>query len=258
MIVNLNGKIIDEKRAHLSVCSDAFLRGFAVFETLRTYRKQLFRAEDHLGRLYISADVIGLNPKWKLAKVAEELAKTVVRTRSRESRVRVVLTATDLIVYVEPIKEKPDTFYRKGVKLVSYAGKRNTPRAKVIGDSFCFLANRHAQNSGAYESILVDPSTYVRECAYANIFWVNGGKLFTTNKEILFGITRETVIELADSCIFKGIKYSGLLRADEVFITQTSSGILPVSTIDGHTVGTGRPGPVTRQLMRKFKKLTWG
>ncbi len=80
----------------------------------------------------------------------------------------------------------------------------------------------------------------------------------TTNKAILFGITRETVIELAGECTFEGIKYKSLLSADEVFITQTTSGILPVIEIDGQKIGDGHPGPVTKKLMNDFQKLVWG
>lgn len=258
MIINLNGKITNEKHACLPVTSPALLSGFAVFETLRTYNKQLFRPDDHLGRLYISADIINLKPKWKLKSVREELDKVITLSRYKESRVRVALTPADLVIYVESLKEKPAEYYKKGIKLVSYAGKRNCPRAKILGDAFCYLAHKYAEHVGAYEAILVDPSNYVRECAYANIFWVNGETLYTTNKEILFGITRETVIDLADhDCFFKGINYRSLLRADEVFITQTSSGILPVSEIDGHKIGSGCPGVYTKRLMKAFSQLVW-
>lgn len=257
MIVNLNGTITDEKKAKLPVVSPSFLNGFGVFETMRTYNKKLFHPTDHLGRLYISADVIELKPKWKLKKVNEELEKTMTLSRYRESKVRLILTKEDMVISIESLKEKPKEYYRKGVKLVSYAGKRNCPRAKKIGDTFCFLAQRHAKESSAYEAILVDPSMFVRECAYANIFWVNGGELYTTNKEILFGITREVVTGLVDKCHYKGITYRQLLRADEVFITQTTSGILPVIAIDGNKIGHGHPGEITRKLMHRFNQIVW-
>lgn len=91
------------------------------------------------------------------------------------------------------------------------------------------------------------------------MFWVKNGKVYTTNKDILFGITRETVVELADKEIeFDGIKYKNIIDADEVFITQTTSGILPAVEIDGQRIGSGRPGPVTKKLMAKLDKLVKG
>ena len=258
MIISINGKIVPKTKATISVTDEAFLFGYAVFETIRTYKGKVFRLDDHLGRLYISADIIGFKPKWDIKKTYEAVGMTLAKSKWQESKIRVILTKTDLIVMVEQIEEKAKAMYEDGVKLVSFLGKRNVPHAKSLADAFCYLAKQHALSCGAYEAVLVDQKTYVRECAYANIFWVNGGELYSTNKEILFGMTRETVVELHGNCQFEGITINSLLDADEVFITQTTSGILPVVEIDGHRIGTGKPGAETKKLMKKFDKLVWG
>ncbi len=259
MIVSIDGKIVDEKNAVMPVATEAFLFGFAVFETIRTYNKKVFRLDDHIARLYVSADVIGLKTKWTFKKTYEAIAKVLGKSKFKEEKVRVILTKKHLIIMVEKLQEKPESFYKKGVKLVSFLGKRNMPRAKVLADVFTYLAKHHALSCGAYEALLVDSKKfYIRECAYANIFWVNDGKLHATNKNILFGITRDTVVELAEECKFEGIKLKTLLNADEVFITQTTSGLLPVVEIDGHKIGGGRPGPYTKKMMKKFTKIVWG
>lgn len=259
MVISINGKIVDEKKASISVTSEAFLYGFAVFETIRTYNKKVFRLDDHLARLYVSADIIGIKPEWDFKKTYETVGKTLEHAaRWKEAKIKVILSAEDLIVIIDKLKEKPENMYKEGVKCVSFHGKRNLPHAKKLADMFSYVAKEYAESCGAYESILVDEKTYVRECAYANIFWVNGGELYSTNKEILFGITRETVAELAGKCNFEGIKFKSLLNADEVFITQTTSGILPVTQINGQKIGNGKPGPVTRSLTKKFEKLVWG
>lgn len=259
MIISINGKITDEKKASIPVVSEAFLFGYAVFETVRTYNKKVFRLDDHLARLYVSADIMGFKPKWTFKKTYEEVVKILGYSRKwKEAKVRVILCKNNLIIMVEKIQEKPAEMYKNGVKCVSFQGKRNLPHAKKLADSFSYVAKQYAESCGAYEAIFVDQKIYVRECAYANIFWVNGGELYSTNKEILFGITRETVIELAGKCNFEGIKFSSLLHADEVFITQTTSGILPVTEINGQKIGDGRPGPVTKDLMKKLNKLVWG
>lgn len=259
MIISINGKIVDEKKAYVSVTSEAYLYGYAVFETIRTYNKKVFRLDDHLARLYVSADIIGFKPKWEFKDTYEVVVKTLEENkRWKETKIRVILSKDDLVVMVEKLKEKPEEMYKNGVKCVSFHGKRNLPHAKKLADIFSYVAKQYAESCGAYESILVDSKTYVRECAYANIFWVNGGEVYSTNKEILFGITRETVVELAENCIFEGIKFKSLLHADEIFITQTTSGILPVTEINGQKIGNGKPGPVTKSLMKKFEKLVWG
>jgi branched-chain amino acid aminotransferase len=259
MVISVNGKIVDEKKACVSVTSEAYLYGYAVFETIRTFKKKVFRLDDHLARLYVSADIIGFKPKTDFKETYEIVVKTLEQcTRWREAKIKVILSSDDLIIIVDKLKEKPKKMYTDGVKCVSFHGKRNLPHAKKLADVFSFVAKNYAESCGAYEAILVDPKTYVRECAYANIFWVNGGEVYTTNKEILFGITRETVVELAGNCKFEGIKFKSLLNADEIFITQTTSGILPVTEINGQKIGNGKPGPVTKKLMKKFEKLVWG
>lgn len=258
MIISINGKITDESRAKIPVTNEAFLFGTAVFETIRTYNGKVFRLDDHMARLYMSVDIMGFKPKWTYKKAYPEVVKVLGKSKWKDAKIRVILTKTDLIVMLEQLKEKPASMYKQGVKLVTFHGKRNVPYAKKLADAFCYLAKEHALSCGAYEALLVDPKTYVRECAYANIFWVNGEQVFSTNKEILFGITRETVVDLAENVSFQGIKYKTLLNADEIFITQTTSGILPVVEIDGRRIGTGRPGPVTKKLMKKFEKLVRG
>lgn len=259
MLVSINGKITDESKAKIPVTSDAFLYGYAVFETIRTYDRKIFRVNDHFGRLYMSAEIMGFKPKWVFKKAYAELVKVLEQVKWKEAKIRVILTKDDLIITAEQLKEKPKSMYEQGIKLVSFHGKRNIPHAKKLSDAFCFLAKQHANNCGAYEAMLVDSKTYVRECAYANVFWVKGDEIHTTNKNILFGITRETVIDLADRKVtFEGVKYKNILDSDEVFITQTTSRILPVVEIDGQRIGSGRPGPVTKKLMNKFEKLVWG
>ena len=259
MIISINGDISDEKKACIPVTSEAFLYGSAVFETIRTYNKKIFRLNDHLARLYMSAEIMGFRPKWIYKKTYTELCKVLENIKWSNAKIRVILTKKDIIITVEQLKEKPISMYVNGIKLVSFHGKRNIPHAKKLSDAFCFLAKQHAKNCRAYEALLVDAKTYVRECAYANVFWVKNGKIQTTNKDILFGITRETVVELADNKVeFDGIKYKNILDSEEVFITQTTSGILPVVEIDGQRIGSGRPGPITKKLMSKLDRLVRG
>lgn len=262
MIVSIDGKITDGKKACFPVISDAFLFGVAVFETIRTYNGRVFRLDDHLARLFVSADVISLKSPWTFKKVYKEVVNVLTKNKHKNVKIRIILTKRHLVVTVEKLSEKPEAFYKKGVKMVSFLGKRNIPRAKILADCFLHLAKKHAESCGAYESLLVDPKKfYIREGSYSNIFWVHNDELYATNKNILFGITRDTVVELAkmsSPCNFEGIKLKSLYGADEVFITQTTSGILPVVEIDGHKIGNGRPGSVTKKLMKEFNKLVWG
>ena len=240
----------------------------AVLETIRTYHQKPFRLDDHLARLFISADVIGLTSPWNAELAKREVEKVLngfLAENTGESKIRIILSEKDLAVTAEPLEEKPTEMYNDGVNLVTYVGSRENPHIKHPDDALSRLAKDYATAHGAYESLLVDAKGNVRECAYANVFWVNGGELYTTSKGILLGITRQTVMELAngssavlDGCHFSEISLPDLLNAEEIFITQTTSGILPASEIDDHKIGGGKPGPITRTLMKEFNKKVWG
>ena len=257
-IITLNGKIVTGKEASIPINSEAFLFGYAVFETLRTYHGKLFRISDHLKRLQESAHITGFISPWSDQQIESEMKQIMNHVTWKESKMRIILTKEDLIIMTEPLHEKEAWMYEKGIKLSRYDGQRTLPQAKNLADILCYSAKTHATKEDAYDSVLVDSHGMVRECAYANIFWVKNGQLFTNEKNILHGITRQTVIEVAKNCDYKDISFDDLFHADEVFITQSSSGILPVITIDGHPIGGQEPGPVTKKLMQAFKLKVWG
>jgi branched-subunit amino acid aminotransferase/4-amino-4-deoxychorismate lyase len=135
------------------------------------------------------------------------------------------------------------------------------PQAKTLGSVICFESKQYAVKNGSYESILVTPEDQVLEGSYSNLFWVREGQLFTNSAGVLPGITRQTVIGLSGQCHFEEIHLAELKLCDEIFLTQTTTGILPVRSIEGERVGGdeapgGFPGPVTRGLMKRFDGMT--
>lgn len=258
IIITLNGKIVTGKEASIPINSEAFLFGYAVFETLRTYHGKLFRIEEHLKRLKESAHITGFTSPWTDEQIEAQMHAIMNNIPWVESKMRIILTKEDLIVMLEPLHEKDPWMYEKGIKLSQYNGQRTLPLAKNLADILCYSAKSHAAKEGAYDAILVDSHGIVRECAYANIFWVKKDQLFTNEKEVLHGITRQTVIEVAGNCHFSDISFKDLLNTDEIFITQSSSGILPVVEVDGKLIRKGQPGPVTKELMKAFREKVWG
>ena len=259
MLISVDGNIVDKKNANIFIFDKAFLFGYSVEETIRTYNKKVFRLQDHLARLYVSAEIINLKPKWTFKKTYKTLIDFLALTKCNNLELKIILTKKQLFITAKKIKENPNEFYTKGIRLISFLGKRNIPRAKMLSDSFLYISKQYALNSNAYEALIVDPKQfYIRECSYANIFWVKHGEVYTTNKDILFGITRDTVIELINNefkCNFKGIILKNLLSVDEIFITQTKSGILPVIEVDGHKISNGKVGPITKNIIKKFNNL---
>jgi len=257
MLLWVDGKPVDPEAASVPLLSSSFMFGHGVFETLRTYHGQVFRLPDHLERLFDSAMAFEIEPVFSREELESQLRNMLKEVGWKESRIKIVLIAGHMMVLVQVLEEKPDYFYQNGVKLACFEGERPLSTVKKIGDSLCFMANQQAKKQGVYDSLLVCHDQQVRECSYANLFWVKNGQLFTPQRGVLHGITRQTVMELAENCELSSITYAELLEVDEVFITQTSSGILPVVQIEGQLIGEGIPGRVTVGLMEKFRRKVW-
>lgn len=253
MLFWINGHPTEEKTPQLCLSDPAFLFGFGVFETLRTHQGQWLGLAEHVDRLYRSAQIIGLTPSWKAAQVKSQVQALLAHCPWPESRLKIILTQRDLILMAEELKEKPVAFYEQGVKAISFPGERALPLAKTLGNVLCHVARQKAQDQGVYEAILIDGQHQVREGAASNLFWVKAGQLYTCDQAILKGLTRQTVIELADPCTFEEIHYPNLLQVEELFLTQTSSGIVPLVEVDQVKIGTGLPGRVTQELMERWE-----
>ncbi len=256
MIIHINGTLIEENSATIPLISDAFLFGEAVFETLRTYNGTLFRLDDHLERFKASIQTIELKFQWNLNQIKKEIAVVLEKSPWPDVRMRLIASSMGLIIMTQGLDEKPSSMYKEGVKAVRFDGQRSFPTVKKVGDLLCYKANQFAKKNGAYESILVNLNGEVTEGGYSNVFWVKNDQLFTTNMDILKGITRQTVLELAENCAFETILFKNLLQTDEIFITQSTSGILPVVEVEGQVIGEGVPGFRTRDLMQAFRKRT--
>ncbi len=181
---------------------------FGVFETMRTYGHDIFKLDKHLERLQKSASVIGM----KLPKNLDEIRRQVLeKIDGSDIRIRLVVTPDEVVIETYPLEIDPAIY--EGVHAVCINVEREKPEAKAFPYDKCVEAHNEAEKQGCYEAILVDRDGFVREGAYSNIFWINDGQIFTNDKNILQGVTRETVIELTD-CKFAEITPEELRRAD--------------------------------------------
>ena len=258
VLISINGQVVHAEKAGIPLLSPGFLYGKAVYETLRTYHKEIFRLDDHLKRFKASTEAVDLPLACSDDSIKQWIVELVSESEWSELRVRLIALDLGVIIMAQELNEKPDELYQKGIRLVQFEGERTLPEVKKLGDLFSYQANQFAIKNGAYDSLLVNAEGVVRECSYANLFWVKSGQLFTNEKGVLKGITRRTVIELNQGCQFLEIAYNNLLGSDEIFITQTSSRILPVVQIDEHSIASGLPGEKTKNLMRRFNQLVWG
>jgi len=248
----INNKFVDKKNAKVPLYSDAFMRGFGVFETLRTHQdKKFFKLDDHLDRLFNSAGKIDLKVKYSKKKIIKMLNKVVKKSNHKTQRIKIIVIKEAVII--SSVKTKIDKNIYNGVKTISINRMREIPEIKSLSYISSFISHEEAVKKGYYEAMLIDDKGEVYEGAYSNLFWFEKNILCTREKDILPGITRKAIIELSPYKIkYKKIKLKELIRKKEIFITQSVKGIIPVKSIDNKIIGNGDVGSKTREMMNLY------
>lgn len=281
LIIYLNGEFVPEEQAVVSVFDHGLLYGDGVFEGIRAYYNRVFKLREHIVRLYESARSIGLEIPMTMAEMEEVVLETCRRNGLRDAYIRLVVTRGPGDLGLDPrkcsrptifciaasIQLYPEELYEKGLELVTVATRRNlpeacNPRVKSLNYLNNIYAKMEANLVGAPEAVMLNQEGYVAEATGDNIFIVKNGVLITPPPHvgILEGITRNTVMEIARQ---KGIQVEEKLftrhdiyTADECFLTGTAAEVIPAVKLDGRVIGDGRPGEITRELIRAYRELT--
>ncbi|MBU1852980.1 MAG: branched-chain-amino-acid transaminase [Candidatus Omnitrophica bacterium] len=279
--VYIDGKFYDKKDAKVSVFDHGFLYGDGVFEGIRSYSRLVFKFKEHIDRLYESSH--GIMLKINISK--KEMTKIVIDTLKlnelQDAYIRLIVTRgvgdlgldprkckdSSIIVITDKIQLYPEKLYRDGLKLITVPTPRNitealNPQIKSLNYLNNILAKIEAINSGYEEALMLTASGYVAECTGDNIFIIKGDSLITPSVYlgILKGITRSAVMDIGKKIGLKVnedvLTRQNLFTADECFLTGTAAEIVPVVSIEKRIIGTGKPGKITSNLMKEFKKLT--
>jgi branched-chain amino acid aminotransferase len=279
--IYINGKLVNEEDAKISVFDHGLLYGDGVFEGIRTYGGRVFRLREHLDRLWDSAKAIWLEIPMSKVEMTRAVEETVAANGIGDGYIRLVVTRgvgtlgldpnkcsrPQVIIIADKIALYPAEIYERGLEIVTASTMRNHPaalsaRIKSLNYLNNILAKIEGLQAGCIEALMLNHKGEVSECTGDNIFLVRGGRLFTPPNDacILGGITRDAVISLARESGIEVLE-STLTRhdvyvADECFLTGTAAEVVPVVKVDGRVLGDGRPGPVTRNLIGLFKKLT--
>jgi branched-chain amino acid aminotransferase len=281
MKIYIDGKYYDEKSAKVSVFDHGLLYGDGVFEGIRAYNGRVFKLKEHIDRLFSSAKAILLNIPMSHTQVTEAVLETCRRNKIRDGYIRLVVTRgagglglnpykckrASVIVIVDKIQLYPPELYERGMDIVTVPTTRNlhsalNPAIKSLNYLNNILAKIEAINSGCEEAIMLNAEGFVAECTGDNIFIGKGDQLFTPplSAGALYGITRSVVIQLAREAGLivsePNLTRYDLFNADECFLTGTGAEVIAVVKIDGRVIGSGRPGPVTKRLVEKYKTLT--
>ncbi len=283
-VVNVNGQIVSETNAFISVFDHGFLYGEGVYEVLRTYHAEPFLLDRHLRRLRRSAEAISLEPPLTEGQVGARIRETIralpiAGDEPAEYYIRVILTrgvgdfgydpnicpTPTLLVIVKALTGPPAWYFEHGVKLALVSIVRNHPGAvnpliksnNLLNNA---LAMQEALKKGASEGLMKNYRSEIAECSQSNIFIVTRGKVVTPPLDagLLAGITREFLLELAPTTGVpieeRSVTEDDLYHADEAFITGTTFEVTPVVQVDDRVIGNGAPGPVARRLLEAYRK----
>lgn len=267
----LNGKIVPLNQAKISVEDIGILRGYGVFDILRTYRGQPFQLAEHYERWRNSAKILNLNLPLKINEVRDLIAKLMKLNKMAEARVRIVLTGgkaidgmdhntKDFTIFIlaEKLTPMPAVLYQKGGTLVTLKHQRNLPEAKIINYQTGIKNNAIRTKAKAVEILYVSDGK-ILEGMGSNFFLFRGKTLITAKDNILRGTTRNLIIKLARKKFkveVRDIKLSELKNTTECFITSITKGVLPIVKIDNQKIGDGRVGENTKFLMKEFQTYT--
>jgi branched-chain amino acid aminotransferase len=278
-IIYVNGAFVPQSEARISVLDHAVLYGDGIFETAIAWQGRIFKLEEHLERGFRSMAAIALEPPCSRETMRSLIIEAVRRNGLADAYVKWIVTrgsngrplmdpagcAPNLIIIVQPYLSRASAERAaEGLRLKTVAVRRPPgqvldPQIKSLNYLNLVLAKLEAKAAGADEALLLDMHGRICEATGCNVFVAHGNKLRTPRHDILFGITRESVIELARE---RGLAVEeaelelyDAYTADELFICGTAGGLLPVVAVDGRKISSGRPGPIFHALDKAYREL---
>jgi branched-chain amino acid aminotransferase len=280
-IIFMNGRLVPEKEAVVSVFDHGYLYGDGVFEGIRAYNGRVFRLEEHTSRLFDSAKSIMLNIPYSVQEMNRAIIDTVKANKLQDAYIRVVVSRgkgdlgldprkckeAQVVIIADKIALYPEELYEKGLNVVTVATRRNMadaldPKIKSLNYLNNILAKIEANRAGVLEALMISGQGYICEGTGDNIFIHRKGKLITPPPYlgILEGVTRAVILEIAEeeNIPFQEAPFTrhDLYTADECFLSGTAAELIPVIEADMRVIGTGEPGPVTGRLIKRFRERT--
>ena len=271
--VYLNGDIVPASQAAISPFDIGLLRGYAVFDLLRTVGGRPFLLAEHLTRLRESAGHLGLSVPVGDEEIASAIAELLERNGHEEATVRLVLTGgispdgmtfdtatPTFFIITSELHLPPDSLYSHGGKLLTHLHRREVPLAKTTNYLTMVQHRPVAEKAGAMD-LLYHDGEHVYEAASASVYFVRGTTILAPRDSVLRGTVGSYVLDLArerHDVLFTDITLADAFSADEIFLTSTTRAVVPIVALDDTVVGDGTPGPITRELMASYRRSVFG
>ena len=272
LIVYINGEYLSEDQAKLSAWDLGLTRGYGVFDFLRTYQGRAFHLQKYLDRLKSSANKIELDVPLTDKTITEVIEQLMILNQLEDANIKIIVTGgksegylpeaePSILIFTSPVSNYPAEYFDKGIKVMTFCLDRYLPTSKTLHYIPAILSLQKARKKGALEALYISSKGHVLECTTCNFFGFKKKRLITPEKEILKGITREIVLELAGEHFpieIRDIDQKELQEFDEAFISASHKQIMPIVQIDDDQIGAGLVGHHTKKIMGLFKKYTQG
>jgi branched-chain amino acid aminotransferase len=283
-IIYLNGQLIPRFEAKLSPFDHGFLYGYGLFETMRAYNGHIFRLDSHVTRLRCSAESIGLTHSILTTEEGKQSLKaacmaTLEANELKDARLKLTVSAGEgdmipdpgtcpnptVLITAQNLIPLPPEKYETGFKAAVSFLRRNSQSPLSRLKSTCYmenvLARTAARAAGCDEAIFLNEQGYLAEGSTTNIFLASHGELITPSLEsgVLPGITRNVVLEIARTSNIKAterwVQLNELIEAQEAFVTNSILELMPLVSVEGRPIGTGKPGKLTGDLLFAYRRL---
>lgn len=273
----MNGRIVDGKSARVSVFDRGFLYGDGAFETMRSYDGTVFRIDKHLDRLFRSLKRLAIRYPHPKKYLKDAVYRTLSANGLKDAYIRLTVTRGEgrigmyhkdrfrpnAVIVARGFYGYPAKVEKGGVsaKIIDFVQNESSFLSSIKSLNFLgyITARMRAQAAGYDEAILTNTKGDIAEAATSNIFFVRNGRLVTPGAEsgILEGVTRKTVLEIAKRSKIRvserRVTASELLKADEVFLTNSLAEVIPVTSVDSRKIGGGRVGDMTVFLRALYR-----
>ena len=275
--IYINGEFFHRSEANISVMDSGYLLGDGVWEGIRLHKGILIHLDDHLDRLFSGANSIAMDIGISQHEMAEALQKTInINDMDSDVHIRLIVSrgikktpyqhpkvtlGKPTVVIIPEYKKASEEIKKVGLTLATVKTKRDhsiqDPRINSLSKHNCIAACIEADQLGVDEGLMLDPHDFVSTCNSTNFFIVRGEEVWTSTGEYcLNGVTRGSIIRLCkeyDIPVYeKNFNVEDVHTADEVFVTGTFAGVIPVISVDGKIIGDGIRGSITESLQNWY------